>query len=140
VQRLYGLRPRASFLLRNGALAPGAESAGTVAFGDVSVIGVEVRTHDGNAPQLYLQYRTGTSPHGEVADMVTLTATRPQFGGVRYWFRCPGPSCGRRVGVLYLPPGETHFLCRHCHGLTYSTQQNGHRYRAFYAWATALRE
>lgn len=49
---------------------------------------------------------------------VWLTATRPRFGGLRWWFVCPlvvkGRSCKRRVGKLYLPPHGRYFGCRHC--------------------------
>ena len=65
-------------------------------------------------------------------EVVQLTATRPRFGGLRWWFRCPGEGCGRRVGVLCLPHGGVHFRCRRCHGLSYDSRQNGHRYRALY--------
>lgn len=41
--------------------------------------------------------------------------------GHRAWFLCPG--CGTRAAVLYSPPGEKHFLCRHCHRLTYYQRQ-----------------
>ncbi len=34
-----------------------------------------------------------------------------------------GRRCGRRVGKLYLPPGEAYFACRECHQLTYQSQQ-----------------
>jgi hypothetical protein len=51
---------------------------------------------------------------------IRLETTRPRFGGVRWWGRCP---CGRRVGKLYLPGGATRFACRHCHGLTYTSCQ-----------------
>jgi hypothetical protein len=48
---------------------------------------------------------------------VSLETTPCYFGGVRYWFACP--SCYQRVGVLYLPPGNTYFRCRHCNNLSY---------------------
>jgi hypothetical protein len=58
---------------------------------------------------------------------VGLEATRPRFGGLRWWFLCPlvvrGVPCGRRVGKLYLPPGGRYFGCRHCHDLTYRSAQ-----------------
>jgi hypothetical protein len=36
-----------------------------------------------------------------------------------------GVSCGRRVAKLYLK--GRYFLCRHCHHLAYSSQQEAHR-------------
>jgi hypothetical protein len=58
---------------------------------------------------------------------VDLTATRPRFGGLCWWFVCPlvvgGLGCDRRVGKLYLPPGGRYYGCRHCYGLTYTSCQ-----------------
>ena len=58
---------------------------------------------------------------------VPLEVTYPNFGGVRWWGRCPldcgsGP-CHRRVAKLYLPLYERYFGCRHCYGLTYRSVQ-----------------
>ena len=47
---------------------------------------------------------------------VSVATVRPHLGGERPWFVC---GCGRRVGRLYLPPGQRAFRCRHCHYLTY---------------------
>jgi hypothetical protein len=53
-------------------------------------------------------------------DKISLVTTPCNFGGVRYWFGCP--SCGRRVGVLYLVPGDVYFRCRHCNNLSYHSR------------------
>jgi hypothetical protein len=53
---------------------------------------------------------------------VSLVTTLCNFGGVRYWFGCP--SCGQRVAVLYLSPGDVYFRCRHCNNLTYDSRNN----------------
>src|SRR5215469_7392579 len=49
----------------------------------------------------------------------------PLRRGKRYYFKCPGIQygvrCDRRVGKLYLPPGEDCFACRKCHDLTYES-------------------
>jgi len=60
---------------------------------------------------------------------VNLVTTRCNFGGVRYWFECP--SCGRRVGVLYLAPGDTYFRCRHCNNLSYHSRNGANVYVIF---------
>ena len=70
----------------------------------------------------------GHTPHGgqpeDVRYRVPLEYTRCHIGGQRHWFKCPGVVdgrvCGRRVAVLYLR--GKYFLCRHCHGLFYSSQ------------------
>ena len=51
---------------------------------------------------------------------VSLITTPCNFGGVRYWFVCP--MCSRRVGGLYLAPGERYFMCRKCNNLTYHSR------------------
>ena len=57
---------------------------------------------------------------------VTLTITKCNLGGIRYWFICPisknGNYCGKRVGKLYLPPGGKYFGCRHCYNLSYESR------------------
>ena len=50
---------------------------------------------------------------------IHLDRTPCNYGGFRRWFLCP--RCSRRVLVLY--GAGKYFLCRHCHRLTYSSQQ-----------------
>ena len=72
-----------------------------------------------NEPNIRLVY-TITDREGNKTDydyMVSLLTTSCNFGGIRYWFGCP--SCGRRVAVLYLAPGDIYFKCRHCNNLSY---------------------
>jgi hypothetical protein len=67
---------------------------------------------------------------------IHLETTRPRFGGIRWWGRCP---CGRRVARLYLPSGATRFACRQCHELTYeSVQQHDKRVDALREHPAAL--
>ena len=51
---------------------------------------------------------------------IPIEVGNPNYGGKRYWFVCP--RCGRKVAFLYL---RKKFLCRHCHNLSYKTQQLG---------------
>ena len=92
---------------------------------EVSSIGVTVLRS-----AVELSYSAG--PEGRKEDVryaVPLTQTPCNFGGFRPWFLCPGVvngvSCGRRVAKLYLK--HRYFLCRHCHDLAYSSQQEAHR-------------
>lgn len=59
---------------------------------------------------------------------ILLVGTRPNFGGVRWWFVCPlvkdGVTCNRRVKKLFLPQGGQYFGCRACHDLTYESAQS----------------
>ena len=74
---------------------------------------------------------------------VGIEETPRHFGGVRFWFVCPGEQCPRalrepgylwkegasepssqwRTTTLYLPPSAFRFRCRDCHRLTYRTKQ-----------------
>lgn len=96
-----------------------------------------VRWHlefEGDGRVLTLSYRPYRRAGGrEIIERVRLLTTKPHFGGMRSWFACPfsskdRKSCGRRVGKLYLPPGELRFGCRQCHALTYKSSQESHRY------------
>lgn len=93
-------------------------------------VSYEVNTLDSTASYLRLYYTwiwTSTQKQESADYRVRLVTTRPQFGGLRWWFICPrvvnGRPCGRRVGKLYLPPEARHFGCRHCHKLTYRSAQ-----------------
>jgi hypothetical protein len=74
-----------------------------------------------------LRYTVNDKPVGY---RVRLTTTRPNFGGLRWWFICPlvradgGPR--GRVAKLYLPPGQAYFGSRDAHGLTYTSCQESH--------------
>src|SRR5262245_30562715 len=70
-----------------------------------------------------LQYRMDdywTGEPLEIDDKIELTATRPKFGGIRWWFICP--RSGRRVRILYLPLGGRHFWSRRSYRLGYASQ------------------
>lgn len=76
---------------------------------------------------------TQTSNDDEVRKMdysQGLSTTKCNFGGERYWFICRlsknGRFCGKRVGVLYKPPGQWYWGCRHCHNLNYYSQRLNH--------------
>jgi hypothetical protein len=62
---------------------------------------------------------------GPVEQTVLLDWTPCHFGGKRPWFRCP--RCTRRVAVLCMY-GKW-FLCRHCCGLPYASQQETYQGR-----------
>lgn len=56
---------------------------------------------------------------GQVYDlMVNFTTTRCNFGGKRYWFKCP--RCARRVWVLYKEWSS--WGCVRCFNLTYRSR------------------
>jgi hypothetical protein len=68
-------------------------------------------------------------PHGgewkKVDQTVSFDRTPCNYGGHRTWFLCP--ECSKRVAVLY--GVGSHFFCRHCYDLTYSSQQESRAVR-----------
>jgi len=51
--------------------------------------------------------------------ILPLDKTRCNYGGFRYWFKCP--RCSKRSEVLYEKYDE--FLCRQCHKVPYTSQR-----------------
>ena len=70
--------------------------------------------------RLILNYRTRQNggEWEEIEDQILFYWTPCNFGGKRQWFLCP--DCKKRVAIIY---GGKYFRCRHCHNLTYSSQQ-----------------
>jgi hypothetical protein len=65
-----------------------------------------------------------TTEHGPTDQYIWFTRTKPNYGGARWWFRCP--LLNIRAGKLYLPPGARMFASRLAHELTYtSCRQSG---------------
>jgi hypothetical protein len=107
--------------------------------GSVFTVNYEVDTLNLACPSVRLWYSwvwTATRQHGLADYRVSLSATQPRFGGLRWWFLCPlivkGRPCNRRVGKLYLPPRAHYFGCRHCHELTYRSCQESRKYDSLY--------
>jgi len=53
-----------------------------------------------------------------IEDSIFSIWTSCNYGGERQWFLCP--ECNRRVALVY---GGKYYRCRHCHNLTYASQQ-----------------
>lgn len=64
------------------------------------------------------RHRQNDDQWEQIEDEILLTSTPCNFGGNRQWFLFPG--CNRRAAVIY---GGKYYRCRHCHNLTYSSQQ-----------------
>jgi len=62
-----------------------------------------------------------TGEQHQIDDKIYLTASRPWFGGQRWWFVCPTEN--RRVRKLYLPPGARRFRSRRAYRLAYASQR-----------------
>jgi hypothetical protein len=105
---------------RKGNLVEGASGTRRWVRGDQDAGGIGWQVAGG---AVYLRYTKATA-QGVVVDYsyrVPLAHTPAPYGGERVWFLCP--RCGKRVLKLYLPPRQTHFLCRGCHGLSYAKRQ-----------------
>jgi hypothetical protein len=61
----------------------------------------------------------------ETSMFLPVVATRPHFGGLRLWFRCPRSRCGRRCSILYRArdTNARALACRWCYRLDYETQR-----------------
>ncbi len=102
--------------------------------GKESRIGLEVNmTGDPCAELTYslTDCEGNITPYDSRVDLITIPCN---LGGVRYWFACPW--CGRRVGGLYLAPGERYFRCRHCCNLSYRSRNR----EAVEAWGHTSRQ
>jgi len=75
------------------------------------------------------QLRATHQQRPEISQMIRLTHTRPNFGGLRWWMRCP--VTGERVRVLYLEPGGERFASRNAIGLNYRVERIGRFDRPF---------
>lgn len=61
--------------------------------------------------------------HGRVVKQdIGLELTKPNYGGMRWWFVCP--MCSRRVSRLHLPSHAYYFSCRQCFDLSYESAQS----------------
>ncbi|UCH78626.1 MAG: hypothetical protein JSU81_01360 [Candidatus Coatesbacteria bacterium] len=122
-----------SDLAGGGPLRPGVRRRGGLAWcrggGVVFALGYALDTADPAAAAVRLGYASAGGE--EIEEVFRLEVTRPNYGGVRFWFTCPG--CGRRRRKLYLPPRRRLFRCRECYDLTYESCRESHRYDRLFA-------
>ena len=94
--------------------------------GQVSLTG----TADG--VELAYQYTDPTKLSEKIREYIAIVRRPCPFGGSRSYFVCPGLRsylrCDRRSTKLYR--SGKYFLCRSCHGLVYTRQNEGNRDRA----------
>jgi len=128
-------------LARDGIIRQGCHASGIISwesFVGESSIAFETKCRLSNG-QIILNYRVSrVGMETQVIDCpVELFTTRPYFGGIRWWFICPNPSCNRMVSKLYQPPGTAFFLCRTCNNLTYASCRDSHKTDSFYGMIAA---
>lgn len=118
-------------MIRKGHVVPGQHVRGTLSWtrtatGErVGSIGFVADMLNPAASWIRLSYTVTRWRDGAKVsrdDFVPLEATRPPFGGLRWWFLCP--VTGRRVAKLHLPAGGTIFASRQAFGLAYESQRD----------------
>lgn len=121
-------------LHRQELLEPGCVGSINWSRGENSLGSIGFEVEEGCLILDYRHRRNSSEKWEEVRYPVRLSWTPCNFGGARPWFICPGVVngrfCSRRVGKLY--SRGKYFLCRHCHDLTYSSRQDGQKYRALH--------
>ncbi len=110
-------------LIRDGAFQPGQSTSGSLTWTrshsgeEIGSIGYSSDLTETASGSVHLHYRHDGSP---VDYRVSLTTTRPYYGGVRWWFVCP--INGTRASKLHLPSGSDTFASRHAFRLAYRSQ------------------
>ena len=122
-------------IIRSGRIRDGCRGDGKLCFarGDERLARVQFY-YDLRDPEfawLDLKYRCDwrKGEHAIVDQMIRLLCTEPQFGGRRWWMRCP--DTGRRLAKLYLPIDGTTFASRDAWELVYGSQRSDGCGRAF---------
>lgn len=124
-------------LVKDGLLYADIDTSGTLTWRntrtgkEVAQCAFGVNTIDPSSSWIRVSY--SLEERGAIISYkIGLQTTRPNFGGVRWWFTCPlsknGVPCKRRVAHLHIPPGDEYFGCRHCYDLTYTSCRESHRF------------
>jgi hypothetical protein len=127
--------------LEEGCTYYGASVVWSVHGEETARIGYSVSTVENNAyVQLTYKTKTNNEEWTLIDYKVPLEAVSCNFGGKRWFFRCPlnrsQQYCGRRVAVLY-QIGD-YFGCRHCADLTYESCNESKRYKSW-PWKTVAK-
>lgn len=80
-----------------------------------------VVTDEDHREEGYIEFvlpETVTSKAGTTS--VAFMTTKGTFGGKRYWFKCTGTKCRKKIATLYLK--ESKLACLTCHNLTYKSR------------------
>jgi hypothetical protein len=112
-----------SRLIRMKDVIPGKAVSGSLNWTNVyngervASIGYEVNLMRPDQAWMRLHYRRNGKPEDYT---VRLTTTRPNFGGLRWWFVCP--ITGIRTAKLYFADGGNWFASRQAYRLGYRSQ------------------
>ncbi|MEN3973792.1 hypothetical protein [Emcibacter sp. SYSU 3D8] len=114
-------------MMRRGWIQDGGGGSGTITWStngqQTSSIGYSYGMWEPDYP--WMELRFTCTPYGSeprsVKQRISLTCTRPNYGGRRWWMLCP--QTNKRVLKLHLPPGGDKFLSREAWGLGYRSQR-----------------
>lgn len=124
-----------AWLIGLGPIAAGTAGDGEVAWSiDGTLIAsakfrLDLRMID--APSLNLTFciSQADGQNREISQKIALTSTAQNFGGSRWWLRCPVTDA--RVRKLYMPPIADHFASRNAYSLGYRVERLNHFDRPF---------
>jgi len=112
------LRIDIRWMKQQGRLSPGTASSLSWSCRGEESGSIRYRMYADHMVLIY-RVRSRGGDWEDVQQVVRFDRTPCHFGGYRTWLLCP--RCGKRVAVLY--GAGKYFWCRHCHDLTYSSQQ-----------------
>lgn len=124
-----------SKMIRSGRIRDGYRGEGRLRFAyggePLTVVKYYCDLIDPEFAWLDLKFRCDAlKPGYPIVDQpIRLLFTQPQFGGRRWWMRCP--DTGLRLAKLYCPIGGTAFASRGAWQLVYESQRQDARGRAF---------
>ncbi|MDR6846819.1 hypothetical protein [Sphingomonas sp. BE137] len=107
-----------AWIMRLGPIGDGQAGSGEIKW---RVDGAALRSARFRLDLGKLESATLTICSETISQAVTLTALPQNFGGRRWWMRCP--VTGERVRCLYLPPGGARFASRKALGLSYRVER-----------------
>jgi hypothetical protein len=117
-----------SMLRASGSLEHGVWRRASFVWGDMLTARFELNISGADNGAIWLDYVVGGQ---RTHQCISLIASTPHLGGLRWWFLCP--LTDERVSTLYLPPGELAFASRLAYGLTYRSCQES-RTRSLLPW------
>jgi hypothetical protein len=103
-----------------GSLTPGAVGRLTWSMRGLETASMGYTTHSDHIVFRFRYSENGSTNWQSIERRIDLESTPCHFGGSRKWFVCPG--CASRMGTLCLH--QNRFLCRHCLGLPYRSQNS----------------
>ena len=90
---------------------------------DVATVRVNVTSRASTQITVNLAYTVQLDGKSHKVEESVLLTKAARDAGANWWMACPaqvnGKACSRKAGILYLPPGEQFFACKHCYDLTY---------------------